>query len=107
MRGGTMARLSELLRTLDRRRLPVHVTPVVRSMIEQTASELPRPASVLLRRLLDPRLTDHVLRVLGERGSVFDPLVHNTVNATIVRGGEKVNVIPSEETVEMDERSAR
>jgi acetylornithine deacetylase/succinyl-diaminopimelate desuccinylase-like protein len=99
-----MARMSELLRTLDRRRLPVHVTPVVRSMIEQTASELPRPAGVLLRRLLDPRLTDHVLRVLGERGSVFDPLLHNTVNATIVRGGEKVNVIPSEATVEMDGR---
>jgi acetylornithine deacetylase/succinyl-diaminopimelate desuccinylase-like protein len=73
-------------------------------MIEETAAQLARPAGVLLRRLLDPPLTDRVLRLLGERGSVFDPLLHNTVNATIVRGGEKVNVIPSEATVEMDGR---
>jgi len=104
MRGGTMARLGKLLRTLDRRRLPVHVTPVARNMIEQTAVELPRPTGALLGRLLDPRMTDHVLRVLGQRGSVFDPLLHNTVNATIVRGGEKVNVIPAEATVELDGR---
>jgi acetylornithine deacetylase/succinyl-diaminopimelate desuccinylase-like protein len=53
---------------------------------------------------LEPRLTDHVLRLFGERGSVFDPLLHNTVNATIVRGGDKVNVIPAEATVEFDDR---
>ena len=104
MRGGTMARLGKLLRTLDRRRLPVHVTPVAHKMIEQIAAELPFPASVLLRRLLDPRLTDRVLGVLGDRGNVFDPVLHNTVNATIVRGGDKVNVIPSEATVELDGR---
>jgi acetylornithine deacetylase/succinyl-diaminopimelate desuccinylase-like protein len=45
-----------------------------------------------------------VLRLFGERGSVFDPLLHNTVNATIVRGGDKVNVIPAEATVEFDDR---
>jgi acetylornithine deacetylase/succinyl-diaminopimelate desuccinylase-like protein len=104
MRGGTMARLAELLRTLDRRRLPVHVTPVARQMIEAVAREVPRPAGVVLRRLLDPRFTDRVLGVLGERGRVFDPLLHNTVNATIVRGGGKVNVIPAEATVELDGR---
>jgi acetylornithine deacetylase/succinyl-diaminopimelate desuccinylase-like protein len=38
------------------------------------------------------------------KGQVFDPMLHNTVNATIVRGGEKINVIPSEVTVEMDGR---
>ena len=30
IRGGAMGRLGALLRALDRRRLPVHVTPVVR-----------------------------------------------------------------------------
>jgi acetylornithine deacetylase/succinyl-diaminopimelate desuccinylase-like protein len=45
-----------------------------------------------------------VLKLLGERGQIFEPLVHNTVNATIVRGGEKVNVIPSEITVQLDGR---
>jgi acetylornithine deacetylase/succinyl-diaminopimelate desuccinylase-like protein len=104
MRGGTMARLAKVLRTLDRRRLPVHVTPVARQMIEAVVAEVPVPASVLLSRLLDARLTDRILTLLGERGTVFDPLLHNTVNATIVRGGDKLNVIPSEATVEFDGR---
>jgi acetylornithine deacetylase/succinyl-diaminopimelate desuccinylase-like protein len=104
MRGGTMARLAKLLRALDRRRLPVHVTPVTRHMIEHVAAELPAPAGVVLRGLLDRRVTDRVLDLLGERGRVFDPLLHNTVNATIVRGGDKINVIPAEATVELDGR---
>jgi acetylornithine deacetylase/succinyl-diaminopimelate desuccinylase-like protein len=104
MRGGTMARLARLLHTLDRNRLPVHITPVTRAMIEAVAKTLPTPNGPLLRQLLAPRLTDRILDALGERGKLFDPLLHNTVNATIVRGGEKGNVIPSEVTVDMDGR---
>ena len=104
MRGGAIARLAELLRVLDRRRLPVHITPVTRRMIEQVTAELPAAVGVLLRRLLDPRLSDRVLDLLGERGRMLDPLLHHTVNATIVRGGDKINVIPAQATVELDGR---
>ena len=104
MHGGTMARLAKLLRTLDRKRLPVHVTPVMERTIAAIGEELPKPLALGLGRLLDPRLTDRVLDVLGERGTFFDPLLHNTVNATIVAGGDKVNVIPSEITVDLDAR---
>jgi acetylornithine deacetylase/succinyl-diaminopimelate desuccinylase-like protein len=45
-----------------------------------------------------------MLDLLRNKGRVFDPVLHNTVNATIVRGGEKINVIPSEVTVELDGR---
>jgi acetylornithine deacetylase/succinyl-diaminopimelate desuccinylase-like protein len=104
MRGGTMARLARLLHTLDRNRLPVHITPVTRAMIEAVAKTLPTPNGPLLRQLFNARLTDRVLDAMDERGKLFDPLLHNTVNATIVRGGEKGNVIPSEVTVDMDGR---
>ncbi|MEJ2716183.1 MAG: M20/M25/M40 family metallo-hydrolase, partial [Deltaproteobacteria bacterium] len=43
-------------------------------------------------------------RLLGERSRNIEPMLHNTVNVTIVRGGEKVNVIPSELEVELDGR---
>jgi acetylornithine deacetylase/succinyl-diaminopimelate desuccinylase-like protein len=59
---------------------------------------------VALRGLLAPALTDRLLSVLGRSGRVFDPLLHNTVSATIVSGGEKINVIPDEVTVELDIR---
>jgi acetylornithine deacetylase/succinyl-diaminopimelate desuccinylase-like protein len=104
MRGGAVAKLARLLRTLDRRRLPVHVTDVPRQMLETIAAELPAPAAAAIRGLLNPRLTDGLLRVLGESGRAFDPLLHNTLNATIVRAGDQVNVVPSEATVDLDGR---
>lgn len=104
MRGGAMAKLAQLLQRLDRNRLPVHITPVARQMFDVVARALPFPSGFILRQLLNPSLTDGVLKLLGERGMIFEPLFHNTVNATIVRGGEKINVIPSQVVLELDGR---
>jgi len=70
-RGGTVARLGRLLADLDRRRLPVHVTPVVRESIEAIAAALPRPQAAMMRSLLKPRLTDGALRLLGAQAGLF------------------------------------
>ena len=104
MRDGAMAKLARLLQQLDRRRLPVHITPPARQMIKSMASALSFPQNLILRQLLNPGLTDLMLRLLGTRGQGLEPLFHNTVNATIVRGGEKINVIPSEIMLELDGR---
>jgi acetylornithine deacetylase/succinyl-diaminopimelate desuccinylase-like protein len=102
VRGGAMGSLGRLLERIDRKRLPVHVPDATRAMVEAIAQELPAPLAVPLRGLLRPALTDGLLTALGERGRVLDPLLHNTVSATIVAGGEKINVIPDEVTVELD-----
>jgi acetylornithine deacetylase/succinyl-diaminopimelate desuccinylase-like protein len=104
MRGGAMARLSRVLRRLDRGRLPVHVTDVPRQTIEAVADGLPSLTGAPLRALLRPTLTDRVLDLLGERAELFDPMLHNTVNATVVRAGDKDNVVPSEASVHLDGR---
>jgi acetylornithine deacetylase/succinyl-diaminopimelate desuccinylase-like protein len=104
MRGGAMAKLANLLQRLDKNRLPVRITPVARQMIEILASSMAFPKNLILRRLLNPALTDNILNLLGGTGELFDPLLHNTVNATIVRGGEKINVIPAQVSVEFDGR---
>lgn len=49
-------------------------------------------------------MTGRVLALLGDRGKLFDPLLHNTVSATIVRGGDMINVIPNEIILELDGR---
>jgi acetylornithine deacetylase/succinyl-diaminopimelate desuccinylase-like protein len=103
-RGGTMARLGRLLGDLDRKRLPVHVTQVARELIERVAAELPRGQRAVLSSLLKPRLTETALRLLGRRAQMFEPMLRNTVSATIVRAGEKINVVPSEVEVELDGR---
>jgi acetylornithine deacetylase/succinyl-diaminopimelate desuccinylase-like protein len=103
-RGGTVARLGRFLTDLDRKRMPVHVTPVVRETVERMAAELPRHQAALMRSLLKPRLTDQALRLLGSRAGQFEPMLRNTVNATIVRCGAKINVVPSEIELELDGR---
>ncbi len=104
-RGGTVARLGRFLSDLDRKRMPVHVTPVVAEMVEAIAAALPRRHATVMRSLLKPRLTDGALRLLGARAAQFEPMLRNTVNATIVRGGSKINVVPSEIELELDGRA--
>jgi acetylornithine deacetylase/succinyl-diaminopimelate desuccinylase-like protein len=104
MRGGAMARLGRLLTLLDTSRLPVHITQVPRAMIEALADALPAGGGELADALLDPGRTDATLDALGPQGELFDSILHNTVNATIVHGGEKVNVIPSEIHLDLDGR---
>jgi acetylornithine deacetylase/succinyl-diaminopimelate desuccinylase-like protein len=104
MRGGAMAKLARLLSALDARRLPVHVTEIPRAMIETVVAALGAGGQGLADGLLDPERTDATLDMLGEAGQTLDPMFHNTVNATIVRGGAKVNVIPSELQLELDGR---
>ena len=104
-RGGTVARLGRFLSDLDRKRMPVHVTPVVAEMVEAIAAALPRRHAAVMRSLLKPRLTDGALRLLGARATQFEPMLRNTVNATIVRGGSKINVVPSEIELELDGRA--
>lgn len=104
IRGGAMARLSRVLYRLERRRLPAHLTPVAKMMIEAISGALPGPLGAAVRQLGNPALTDGLLDMVGEPARLFDPLLHNTAAPTLVRGGEKLNVIPSEITVDLDGR---
>lgn len=104
IKGGATAKLGKMLSTLDKKRLPVHITPAVRLSLEAMADNLTGVPGMLIRQLMNPLLTDSVLNIMGERGRIFNPLLHNTVSPTIVQGGEKINVIPSNITVELDGR---
>ena len=104
LRGGSTAKLARMLGTLDRRRLPVHITEAARLQVRGVSASLPFPQSALIGRLLTPALTDRVLDRMGPQGRLFDAILHNTANPTILRGGDKLNVIPSELVVDIDSR---
>jgi len=106
VRGSALAKLGKILQTLDRRGLPVHVTPVTRAWIEGMADALPRPQALLLRSLLDPRLAEVTLRVARvEQLRLIERALRNTVSVTIVHAGSKINVIPAEVELELDGRA--
>ena len=104
VKGSAMAKLGDVLRTLDRRQPPVHIIPLVREWFEAMAAELPRGPALLLRRMLDPRTADLAARAMGKHGRSLSRVIRNTASPTIVRGGDKINVIPREVELEIDGR---
>lgn len=104
LHGGAMAKLGRALTLLDRRRLPVHISPPVKLMIDRLADHLPGLTGRLLRLLTNPAWTDFLLDRLGSRASLFDPLLHHTVSPTMLQASEKLNVIPCQVTLGLDGR---
>jgi len=103
-RDGAMAQLGKILSTLNKKRLPVHITTSVHQMFSRIAESFGFPTNQMIRLLLNPLFSDRIISLLGESGKLFEPLFHNTVNATIVQGGDKINVIPSEIIMDLDGR---
>ena len=104
VRGGAMAKLSQLLKQLDENSLPVHVTPPARMMFNALGSAMGGTPGWMVSQLANPSLAGTMLGLLGERGKLFSPLLHNTVSPTIINASNKINVIPSEISVELDGR---
>jgi acetylornithine deacetylase/succinyl-diaminopimelate desuccinylase-like protein len=104
VRGAAMGKLGRLLAALDATRLPVHITPVTRAMIEALAPALPPAMAGPVRALLDPAQTDRVLDSAPLLADTFDALLHNVVTPTMLEASTASNVIPSRVTVEMDAR---
>jgi len=103
-RDTAMEKLGKALVRMHEKYTPVHITPAAREMFRGMANALPFPASLIMRAILIPTLTDRILSLLGDKMEAFRALFHNTVSPTIVRGGSKVNVIPSRVELEVDGR---
>lgn len=104
LRNGAMARTAAMLQKLNEQRLPVHIHPEVRNMLETMAGSVSDPMSSLLRGLTVPSQTDAILDQMGPQGNLFEAMLHNSVNATMIHGGTGINVLPTEITVRMDGR---
>lgn len=100
-------KLARAAQALAERRLPVHVTPVVEGQMRTLASHQSPPASLVLRGLLSPWLTDHLLdHVLPDKSlaATFDAALHNTANPTVLRAGAQINQVPAEAQLQVDGR---
>ena len=91
---GAVGPMASFLRRLEQRRLPVHVTPVTRSMVETISSKLAWPQGMVFRQLLKPQMTNTVLGLMGDKGASFELLLRNTANPTVIQAREQINVAP-------------
>jgi acetylornithine deacetylase/succinyl-diaminopimelate desuccinylase-like protein len=102
--GSASGKLAIVLDKLNNFRTPVHIPETTQRMIEEMAANSSFLMGLGMRAMLMPPLTDGLLKKLGRIGMTFMLMFHNTASPTIIKGGEKVNVVPSEITVTLDGR---
>jgi acetylornithine deacetylase/succinyl-diaminopimelate desuccinylase-like protein len=100
-------RLAAAIARLGTTRLPVHVTPTMREFLAAAAGRAPRLLRPLLQRLLSPRITPTILKMLPDRGLArsLGAMLSNTASPTVLRAGSKTNVIPGVAECELDGRT--
>ena len=99
-----MADLARLLLQVQSRNLPTHVTPESRMMFQAIGRHLSPIARLGMADLLNSRFTALALKLMGSGDRSLGPLFRNTVNPTIVRGGDQINVVPGVVSVDLDGR---
>lgn len=99
-----MAKLAKALDALNTTRLPVRITPAAEHMFNALADGVGGEMGNMFRQILNPEHTNAVVDELGEMGRLFDTLLHNTASPNIVRGGDKINVVPGQVELELDVR---
>ncbi|MGW6735855.1 M20/M25/M40 family metallo-hydrolase [Streptomyces sp. NPDC055013] len=99
-----MRQLGHLLTALSGVRLPRHLGPAAHRMLTELAGHLPDPLAGRLRSLRDDDGDAPPAGLPEDQALQIDSLLRNTVNPTVVRAGDKINVVPGEITVDLDGR---
>ncbi|MFL5758600.1 MAG: M20/M25/M40 family metallo-hydrolase [Thermomicrobiales bacterium] len=104
--GTAMAKLGEALVRLDAWRAPIILTDPVHLMIGSFASAFGEQDAVMAERFLANPTWDgfEQLPLDEELRAELRPSVSNTAVPTMVNGGVRINVIPSEVSVDVDGR---
>src|SRR5215468_1305374 len=102
-----VTRLGEALAALGKARLPVHPTKYATDFLDALRARQPALIQPLVRLLTRPRLLARIARLVpnSQAARGFSPLLSNTASATVVRAGNKTNVIPGVAEFEIDGRT--
>jgi acetylornithine deacetylase/succinyl-diaminopimelate desuccinylase-like protein len=103
-----VVRIARAIEALGTVRLPFHAVPVVETFVRGLVERAPALAQRVAPLLVKPafaRLFLNVVRMQDpEQAVALEALLRNTASPTVVRGGRKVNVIPSSASVLVDGR---
>ena len=103
-----VVRIARAIESLDRVRLPFHSVPVVEGFLRRLVDKAPALARKALPVLSRPPFAAVLLKLARmqdpEQAIALEALLRNTASPTVVRGGHKVNVIPSSASVVVDGR---
>ena len=98
--------LSEAIARLGKEGLPRHSSAPVQGFIAALASHLPAPIRPAIKLLASPTFGPAMLNILPDPSvrRAFRALLGNTASPTVLRAGNKTNVIPGLAEAEIDGR---
>ncbi|KPK15355.1 MAG: hypothetical protein AMJ62_09580, partial [Myxococcales bacterium SG8_38] len=101
-----VVRLSEAIARLGAQGLPRHASAPVQTFIGALASHLPAPLRPVVKMLGSPTFGPAALNLLPDPSikRAFRALLGNTASPTVLRAGNKTNVIPGLAEAEIDGR---
>ena len=93
-------RMAKVAQTLGTYRSKIRVVPTVKQMIQGLAQHQSIPSQLSSSLLTNPQLADKILDNMAKKDSAsaeyFRATLRNTIAPTIIKGGIKENIIPSE-----------
>jgi acetylornithine deacetylase/succinyl-diaminopimelate desuccinylase-like protein len=103
-----VVRVARAIAALGDVRLEQHTIPVVEAFLRRLAESSRFPEKQALPLLLQPRLAGALLDVISKKdpntASAMHAMLRNTASPTVLSGGNKINVIPSAASVQVDGR---
>ena len=101
-----VVKMADAIARLGKQGLPRHESDSVEEFVASLAAHLPAPLRPLIRALGHPTFGPAMLRFLPDPSvkRAFKSLLGNTASPTVVRAGNKTNVIPAVAEAEIDGR---
>lgn len=101
-----VVKMAEAIAKLGKRGMPVRPPEAFKDFVAALAQNQPKIVGALLPKLLHPKLAPHVLAALPDPSMrrALMAMMGNTASPTVVRAGQKTNVIPGVAEFEIDGR---
>jgi len=107
LRDNPLFKAAQILERIKKNHLPFHETDVVNTFLSELGEAFPLPIRYLFKSLTVPAISDYILDYLfpdQANAAAILAMTHNTISPTIMKGSEKVNVIPGEVALSLDGR---
>ncbi len=100
MADNAIVRMNKVIAKLGSYQPPTLYVPTLKEFISEVAKSNPEHQEILTRLLANPEQSDHILKELAKKDKALAeeiwPRTKTTISPTIIKGGVKENIIPSE-----------
>jgi acetylornithine deacetylase/succinyl-diaminopimelate desuccinylase-like protein len=106
LQGNAIVHLAAAVAAVGKWRVPVRLNDTTREFFKRMSDIMPAPAAERYRALLDPgsREADAADLYLLEHDPGYASMLRTSISPTIINGGYRINVIPSEARATLDVR---